>query len=253
MRMERLKMCSGGFSALLLVLGVGSLFAGCASDEVNPFSTSFGKKKRVERTATQKAQEEEGVVDGDDSSKKISKKIDNSGAAFQAKDIGLLKSSIGSCFGADKLIISDEMLLSVDLNAPPAAETADGKIKFLLPTQYVVGDDIIEKEKSNMVDLASGNRTGIASDGLTDTYLRSLETVANVVAHQCSDDKDECKCGSKDDARIMLTRCLPGLDPNTVEMDEAAEMLGLVCVEGPKGMRKAIASMLSSYSFASAR
>ena len=53
----------------------------------------------------------------------------------------------------------------------------------------------------------------------------------------------------------MLVRCLPGLDPETKEMDEAAEMLGLVCSEeeGVKGMRKAIASLLSSYAFASAR
>lgn len=250
--MEPNKYRSGKLCLLALLLGAGFAFSGCSGEEVNPFSSSFGKKKRVERTAPEKDQEP-GVDDGGETPTKISKKIDNSGASFQAKDVGLLRSSIGSCFGADKLIISDEMLLSVDLNAPAPPETADGKIKFLLPTQYVAGDDIIEKEKSNMVDLALGNRTGIAADGLTDTYLRSLETVANVVAHQCSDDKDECKCGSKDDARIMLTRCLPGLDPNTVEMDEAAEMLGLVCVEGPKGMRKAIASMLSSYSFASAR
>ena len=73
MRMVRQKSRSARLSALLLILGVGSMFAGCASDEVNPFSTSFGKKKRVERTATQKNEEEAGVDDGGDTSKKISK------------------------------------------------------------------------------------------------------------------------------------------------------------------------------------
>lgn len=229
----------------ILFLGIGAI--GCSADDIKPF-TSFGaRSKKKDRGAGEVNEDGEKGA----GKKKYEKSIDNSGADFQVKDLALLRSSVESCMGSpDMLTVNAEMIRTA--NAP---ELEDGKIRFLLPTQYTDADDVLEVEKDNMVDTASGVRAGIAADSLTDTYLRALETVANVVAHNCSLDKEECKCQTKTLARDMLVRCLPGLDPETKEMDEAAEMLGLVCSEeeGVKGMRKAIASLLSSYAFASAR
>jgi len=126
-------------------------------------------------------------------------------------------------------------------------------LRFLLATQYKVGDDVIDKESGNLVDVASGARTNIAADSLTDTYLRSLETIGNVVAHNCTSKNPNCQCGSKDEALEMMTKCLPGLNPNTVEMNDSAALLGAICGENVEGMRKAISSLISSYAFAVAR
>lgn len=243
----------------LLVAGYLASVVGCSAEDISPFGAG-GHRSKKKSDSSGTAAGDDGAADGGagdvkddgvtDGTKKYTKTIDNSGADFQVKDVLLLRSSVESCMGKDMLKVSDEML-----RTPNAADPSDGRVRFLLPTQYVAGDDILEKERGNMVDTETGSRTGIAADALTDTYLRSLETVANVVAHNCSLEKEECKCQTTDLARAMLTRCLPGLDPETKEMNEAAEMLGLVCAEteGAKGMRKAIASMLSSYAFASAR
>lgn len=245
--------------ALTLLL-TGPLLAGllaCSTSDIGGLSGLGGKKKKVDRGDGETEGEDGGETDAvgtdENGNAKYTKTIDNSGANFQVKDVALLRSSIGSCMGDGMLAIAADMLLPTNLNAPQA-DLPDAKIRFLLPSQYVAGDDILEKEKRNLVDTSTGARTGIAADSLTDTYLRSLETIANVVAHNCTPDKPECQCATKDQAREMLTRCLPGLDPETKEMDEAAEMMGLVCADnGPKGMRKAIASMLSSYAFAASR
>jgi len=217
---------------------------GCSSDQISPLTSALGQKKKVSKTD-----------DGGDPSQDethYTKEIDNSGANFQVKDVLLLKSSLDSCVGPGMTTVKAEMLLPTDLNAQVAA-LPDGKIRFLLPTQYQDGQNIVDRESGNLVDEANGTRTSTTADSLTDTYLRSLETIANVVAHNCSLANPNCKCATKDDARAMLERCLPGLDPETKEMDEAAEMLGLVCADGAPGMRKAIASMISSYAFAQAR
>ncbi len=238
--------------AKLVLLGFLSSLVACSGDDISPFSTaSRSKNKNKTAAGDDEAPGDPVKEDGTKTDTKVyTKTIDNSGADFQVKDIILLRSSVDSCMGKDMLKISDEMLRTTG-----AADPTDSRVRFLLPTQYVAGDDILEKERGNMVDTATGSRAGIAADALTDTYLRSLETVSNVIAHNCTLDKEECKCQTTDLARAMLTRCLPGLDPETKEMAEAAEMLGLVCAEteGAKGMRKAIASMLSSYAFASAR
>ncbi len=231
-----------------LIVSFALLASACSADDISPFSTKKRPKKEPESGDKGDDVAEDGEEKG---KKKYTKEIDNSGANFQVKDLLLLRSSVESCMGSpDMLKVAEEMLRTTDA---PAAE--DGKLRFLLPTVYNLGDDVLDVERDNMVDTSSGVRAGIAADSLTDTYLRSLETVANVISHNCTLDKEECKCQTKDLAREMLVRCLPGLDPETKEMDEAAEMLGLVCSEeeGVKGMRKAIASLLSSYAFASAR
>lgn len=195
-----------------------------------------------------------GVSEDGGAGGKVVKPIDNSGANFQAKDVALLKSSVESCMGAGMTTVQATMLLP-DINGAGSTQTADaeGRLKFLLPKKYAAGQDVIDGEKTNLVDTSGGARTGIAADSLTDTYLRALETIGNVVAHNCDAAKEECKCATKDDAFALLKRCLPGLDPETIEMDQSAQALSAVCAQGPGGMRTAIASFIASYAFANAR
>lgn len=182
------------------------------------------------------------------------KKIDNSGASFQAKDIALLRSSVASCMGDGMTIVQTTMLLpKTTSGAGNNTPDANGRIQFLLPIKYKVGEDIIELEKLNLVDVSGGARTGVTADALTDTYLRSLETIANVVAHNCDLSKPACDCSTKDAAHGLLSRCLPGIAPDTVEIHAAADAMAAICTMGSGGMRKAIASFLSSYAFANAR
>ncbi len=226
---------------------------GCSSEDITSLSGGIkGKKKNVERKAVLEEEDPDLQSEGDQKNK-ITKGIDNSGAAFQVKDVALLRSSIGSCMGAEKLVVSAEMLIPVGQAGDSLPDYTDGRFRFLLGNSYKVGDDIIEKERSSLVDFSLGNRTGISSDSLTDTYLRSLETIANVVAHYCDADAELCKCGSKDDAKVILQRCLPGIDPGSEKIDYASLLIFEECKEGNAGVRRAIASLLSSYAFASAR
>ena len=73
------------------------------------------------------------------------------------------------------------------------------------------------------------------------------------MAHYCDADAELCKCGSKDDAKVILQRCLPGIDPGSEKIDYASLLIFEECKEGNAGVRRAIASLLSSYAFASAR
>ncbi len=144
------------------------------------------------------------------------------------------------------------------LGAFALAQEESDKFAFLLPTPQVeaaldAGTDIIEIERGNLVDLKNATRTTVAGDSVTDTYLRSLETVANVVGHNCALDKKECDCSTKKKSRSILVRCLPALDPETKEFDFMAKRMSTFCSKGPSGMRTAISSMIASYAFAAAR
>jgi hypothetical protein len=233
---------------------------GCSSEELSGEGASItGKKKNVEKKAVLKDEESDLEAEADQKNK-VTKGIDNSGAAFQVKDVALLRSSISSCMGAEKLLVTADMLIPFGQAGDSLNDNSDGRYRFLLgkenaddPNGYAIGDDIIEKERSSLVDFSLGNRTGISSDSLTDTYLRSLETIANVVAHYCDANVEVCKCGTKDDAKVVLQRCLPGIDPNSEKIDYASLLIFEECKDGNAGVRRAIASLLSSYAFASAR
>jgi hypothetical protein len=230
-----------------------TMSSGCSSEELSGAGASItGKKKNVEKKAVLKEEESDLEAEGEQKNK-VTKGIDNSGAAFQVKDVALLRSSIGSCMGAEKLLVTADMLIPVGQAGDSLPDNADGRFRFLLGNNYAVGDDIIDKERNSLVDFSLGNRTGISSDSLTDTYLRSLETIANVVSHYCDANVEVCKCGTKDEAKVVLQRCLPGIDPNSEKIDYASLLIYEECKEGNSGVRKAIASLLSSYAFASAR
>lgn len=225
-------------------------FIGCSGDDVGRLG-GVGKKKSVENETAPK--ENEDIIATDEVKGKVTKGIESSGSSFQVKDVALLRSSIASCMGAEKLIITEDMLIPVGEVGDQLPDNPDGKFRFLLGNSYQAGDDIVEKERKNLVDFSTGNRTGITSDGLTDTYLRSLETIANVVAHYCDSSVEVCKCGTKEEARVVLERCLPGIDPESDKIDYASLLIYEECKEGDSGVRRAIASLLSSYAFASAR
>lgn len=186
--------------------------------------------------------------------------IESSGALLQVKSASLLESSISACFAPEFLMITEDMIMvPIGDPNPPPPEPLEGRQRFLLPERYQVGKSIIATEVYNLVDVSTAGRTSVAADGLTDTYLRSLEIVANVVAHHCnlSDRAELCQCDSPSAARKLVERCLPGFDPNSQSMDDSINFIYEKCVENPnklsEGMRRAIASLLSSYAFAAAR
>lgn len=176
--------------------------------------------------------------------------IASSGGSFQLKNVNLLKNSVQTCVGPDMTKISSDMIIVRDgVNPPPGA---DGRMRFLLPT-YKEGDDIVDAEQGSLVNPESGVRTSVVADSLTDTYLRSLVLIGDVVAHNCSISNPLCVCDTAAAAKDMLLRCAPSLDPSSQQVNDAAVMLGLICAEGPSGMRRAVSSIISSYAFALAR
>lgn len=235
-------------TAALVVLG------GCSDDELSGYEKSEKSEKSDDKN--KKKDKKDGSSGGleKDTNKtdKVTKSIDNSGLDFQVKNMDLLRESVKNCFGEGMLAVQDDMLLPTD-STTQLPDPGDGKIRFLLGANYEAGDDIVDKERKNLVDTESSSRTGISGDSLTDTYLRSLETIGNVVAHNCSRDKELCDCSSKDKAMGMLKRCLPALNPETKEMVAASESLAQTCGGGIEGMREAVASLVSSYAFAEAR
>lgn len=176
--------------------------------------------------------------------------ISNSGGTFQLKNTALLRSSIVSCFGPDVQIIRSDMLIPQNGVSPPVG--SDGRIRFLLPT-YRDGDDIIEVEKISLVDPDTGSRSAVTADSLTATYLRSLSLIGDVVAHNCSAANPLCACDTPAAALEMLSRCVPSIDPKTEEARDASLMLSSVCSSGEAGMRRAVSSLISSYSFGLSR
>ena len=231
----------------LIFTTLGCMSLACSREDLGDLKTKYLRKKPP---AESPANEKPAEVTN--STKVVTKNIDNSGASMQVKDVLLLRSSVEGCMGSGMLAVTADMLLPTDLTTNPP-KLPDARLRFLLATQYKVGDDVIDKESGNLVDVATGARTNIAADSLTDTYLRSLETIGNVVAHNCSTTNPNCQCGSKDEALEMMAKCLPGLNPNTVEMNDSAALLGAICGENVEGMRKAISSLISSYAFAVAR
>lgn len=175
----------------------------------------------------------------------------DSGGTFQLKNVKLLRSSIAVCMGVDMTKIKADMILIANASNGPGTE---GRKRFLL-SSYRAGDDIIDAEKSSIVDPERGVRSAAAADGLTDTYLRALSLIGDVVAHNC-DAKTNllCKCETAPEALEMLARCVPSIDPKTDEARDASLMLSSVCSEGGgSGMRRAVSSLLSSYAFGLAR
>jgi hypothetical protein len=161
------------------------------------------------------------------------------------------------CFGADYTQLSSDMLLPSDLK--PMAANEKGRRPFLLPNKYQLtpvglGNSILSLEAKNLFEPNDVSRTSTGSDGITDTYLRALEVVGDVVAHNCDFNNPYCQCNTAESAKSMMKRCLPNLSPEGTAMIEATNVLFETCKSDKlEDRRKAISSLIGSYAFAAAR
>lgn len=185
---------------------------------------------------------------------RLQKTISNSAPNFQVKDIELLRNSIVSCVGPGMTLVDESMMINgTQPSSNEPTTSADGRIRFLFSQKIKRGEDIIDYERINLVESGGGSRTSTSADTISDTYLRALESIANVIAHNCDSGKELCSCATKADAEAFLTRCLPALNPKSAMFISAAEAMAKTCSDGPAGMRSAIASFIASYAFANAR
>jgi hypothetical protein len=159
------------------------------------------------------------------------------------------------------LKISADMIVT-----PGAAALTEGRVRFLLQdsTTSKVDKNIVELERG-FLDSSSVASTGTYADTLEDAvYLNSLLTVASVAAFNCdvrSASNTNCNCSTQAAASAMLQRCLPQFDPNTDAFKDTLEKLASVencgapesSADGLLKRRRAIASLLSSYAFATAK
>jgi len=158
------------------------------------------------------------------------------------------------------LKISADMIISTSTTA-----LSEGRVRFLLQdsTTSKVDKNIIDLERG-FLDSASVASTGTYADTLEDTvYLNSLLTIASVAAFNCdvrAASNTNCNCSTRETASAMLQRCLPLFDPSTDAFKDALDKLSSVencgapeTVDGLLKRRRAIASLLSSYAFATAK
>jgi hypothetical protein len=188
----------------------------------------------------------------------LRKDVSDSGAGLQVKGIDLLRSSITSCLGGNLTRVTCDMIVVPPGTTPTACESragleASGRKAFLLPGVFAQGDDVITKLSSSLYDPRKASRAGTGADSLNDVYLRALGTIADVVAHNC-DVTADCDCSSMEKAELIVKKCFPGLDPRSTRVSSTVGLLAEACAKpGLVDRRKALAAMLGSYAFASAR
>jgi hypothetical protein len=160
--------------------------------------------------------------------------------AFQAKSSAQLSRSIEACVGGAAIWVTSEMILS---------GTSD---KGFLTSDFADGDDVVDVQSQLFDGTPESMRTGVRVDQISLEYLTALKNVANVVGYRCANQITEndamCACGTDDDAKAMLARCLSAVaDPTTPEFAALAHDFGAACHKNQGG---AIASMIASLAFA---
>ena len=202
--------------------------------------------------------------------------VDDSLAALQVKSTLLLRATIDECFGKSTSTLLRKDMFAADNFLTPAEAgtfTALGKKQFISTASpymsYVVVTttgsgtaaistvdfsgskvpDVLEIEAPKMEDLAGSGRATAAADFLSDRYLRSMESVGQVVAHNCNLASQTCNCNTVDLATAMLRRCLPLIDLGSAQFLEAAKQMATQCAVGPLQTRQAIAALVGSYAF----
>ncbi len=202
--------------------------------------------------------------------------VDDSLAALQVKSTLLLRATIDECFGKSTSTQLRRDMFAADAFLTPAESqsfAALGKKQFISVgspyMSYVVvtttgsgtaavstvdfagskAPDVLEIEAPKMEDLSGAGRATAAADFLSDRYLRSLESVGQVVAHNCNLDAQACNCNTVDLATAMLRRCLPLIDLGSAQFLEAAKQMAAQCAAGPLQTRQAIAALVGSYAF----
>ncbi|MCA3086807.1 MAG: hypothetical protein ING65_10950 [Rhodocyclaceae bacterium] len=244
----------GKGSLLVSTLVFAALFSCGKQSLLSGDTTGAGKNKELAVTGNPGTSDATGnkVTDANDGltgTRTISKNIDNSGSGIQVKSIQLLKSSITSCVGDGLTVVSGDMLTT----STDATRAVKGRVGFLGPGVAKVGDDIVDKLSGDLYNPLNASRAGTGADGLTDSYLRALGIIADVVAHNC-DVNGACDCSTEAKALALVSKCFPGFSPGTTQTLNASKYLSEMCASDDlKKRRQAIASMLSSYAFASSR
>lgn len=190
----------------------------------------------------------------------------------QRKNLVQLKDAILACVGKandDSILkVVDDMLgyeeQFIDQNNLTKFPNNTGRNRFLSQTVYAssVGKSVLDVE-GEFLDIGS-TRTGLRADSLEDEiYLKSLVTVASVVAFNCDvkDPSSNCYCADEVSAKQMLARCLPQFSPASEAYQSAikelysAENCGAPdsTDDGLKRRRRAVAALLSSYAFATSK
>ncbi len=203
--------------------------------------------------------------------------VDDSLASLQVKSTLLIRATIDECFGkSTSTLLRKDMFAADHFLTPAEAQTftAMGKKQFISNASpymgYVVvtttgagsaavstvdfagpkAPDVLEVEAPKMEDRAGSGRATAAADFLSDRYLRSMESVAQVVAHNCNLDAPACTCNTVDLAAAMLRRCLPLIDLESAQFRDTAQQMATQCAVGPLQTRQAIAALVGSYAFA---
>lgn len=202
---------------------------------------------------------------------------DNGVTGRQRKSIAELRASIVNCVGAGRarydandspvdpstaafppiLEVREKMFLGQTLE-----NTSEGRRTFLLNDDSAksTGKDILEVEAQYLE--APASTLDVRATGLEDlSFLNALKNVSFVVAFNCNvasgnSETPKCTCSTPEEARSLLERCLPLLDPATEKFNKAVEVLASKENCGSDDFfnrRRAIASLISSYAFATSR
>ncbi|NBO39451.1 hypothetical protein EBU99_12810 [bacterium] len=182
---------------------------------------------------------------------KISKETKFKGVqGFLVKDSERLRNTINECLDAGLLSIKASMITAA------AADAAAGRKVILGQTfsgALTSGKDIVEVLAADLYDPLLVARTDTSAGTLTLDYLGALATVADVVAWNCdfANPSARCNCGAPDGAKKILQRCIPSY--SDAQIDNVAKVFASRCSGDLASKRAALASFLSSSTFAEAR
>ena len=202
---------------------------------------------------------------------------------FQVKTPELLNSAIKSCFGDKKTLIKDTMFMKTfkntsgnlvvtaangtvltdsksianrinEVNKLNQTPDKDGRVKFLDPSEYKAGDDIIQKNLTKIRGILKGTRLSSYNDRITELYLLTLSLIADVVIHNCELSDPLCNCTTSDSALAIAQKCFPYLESTSDDLKLAATDISTSCQTTDKyAQRRALASIIGSLAFAYAR
>ena len=202
---------------------------------------------------------------------------------FQVKTPELLNSAIKACFGDKKTLIKDTMFMKTfkntagnlvvtaadgsvltdskaialrveEVNKLNQTPDKDGRVKFLDPSDYKAGDDIIQKNLTKIRGILKGTRLSSYNDRITELYLHTLSLIADVVIHNCELSDPLCNCTTSDSALAIAQKCFPYLESTSDDLKLAATDISTSCQSTDKyAQRRALASIIGSLAFAYAR
>lgn len=230
-----------------------------------------GTKENAAASAGAKKPEDDGNAVKEKQRLTFKADVDDSLASLQVKSTVLLRATIEECFGkATSTFLRRDMYAADSFltNAEKVAFEQQGKAKFISKESPYMGfvqvstdanpvvtfsgavPDVLVIEAPRLEDLSGSGRANASADSLSDRYLRSMETVGQVVAHNCDLESQGCKCNSLELATAMLSRCMPLIEVEPTQLREAAKQMATQCASGPLGTRRAIAALVGSYAFA---